>query len=177
MNAKFRKPTQELQLEIMHPNESIITQFYQAFQQRNAAQMNACYADLIIFNDPAFGVMEGKDVRDMWTMLCASAQELQIDFGPIQLLDEEYAQCPWRARYRFRKTNRMVDNHIVAHMRLQDGKIIEHTDQFDLYRWSRMALGWKGFLFGWSNFMQGKIRQQAHQSLATFQARQTATSA
>lgn len=153
----------------MQSNQDTITAFYRAFQIKDAEGMARCYHPAIVFNDPAFGILEGEEVRDMWRMLCASAKDLHIEFGPVTLLDEEYAQCPWRARYTFSKTGRQVDNSIKAHMRLQDGLIIEHTDQFDLYAWTRMALGWKGWVLGWTNFMQGKIRSQAHRSLAQFQ--------
>ena len=53
-------------------------------------------------------------------------------------------------------------------MRFRDGKIIEHTDDFDLWKWSRQALGIKGWLLGWSEFVQKKIRNSAQDSLLAF---------
>jgi hypothetical protein len=101
-------------------------------------------------------------------MLCKRAKDFSLTYGNIQLLDEEYATCDWNAQYLFSKTGRKVNNKIKAHMRLKDGLIIEHTDAFDFYKWTRMAMGLPGFLFGWSNFMQGKIQKGARKGLVDF---------
>lgn len=149
----------------MSGNEELITRFYTAFGLRDANGMNACYNEDPIFNDPAFGILQGEDVRAMWAMLCKNGKDLHIQFSNIQLLDEEYATCNWTATYTFSKTGRKVVNHIKAHMRIIDGKIAEHTDQFDIWKWSGMALGWKGSLLGWSGYMKQKIRNSALKSL------------
>jgi hypothetical protein len=31
------------------------------------------------------------------------------------------------------------------------------TDDFDIWKWSKQALGLTGYLFGWTGFMQNKI--------------------
>lgn len=149
----------------MSGNEELIKRFYTAFGQRDASAMNACYSEDPIFNDPAFGILQGEDVRAMWAMLCKNGKDLQIQFSNIQLLDEEYATCNWTATYTFSKTGRKVVNHIKAHMRIIDGKIAEHTDQFDIWKWSGMALGLMGSLLGWSGYMKQKIRNTALKSL------------
>lgn len=149
----------------MSGNEELITRFYTAFGQRDANGMNDCYSEEPIFNDPAFGILQGEDVRAMWEMLCKNGKDLHIKFSNIQLLDEEYATCNWTATYTFSKTGRKVVNHIKAHMRIIDGKIAEHTDQFDIWKWSGMALGLMGSLLGWSGYMKQKIRNTALKSL------------
>ena len=53
-------------------------------------------------------------------------------------------------------------------MRIRDGLITEHTDQFDIWKWSRQALGLSGVLLGWSNFMKVKIRKMASKNLGKF---------
>jgi hypothetical protein len=53
-------------------------------------------------------------------------------------------------------------------MRIQDGKIIEHSDAFKLSVWSAQALGWRGTLFGWTGFMKRKIRENARKNLERF---------
>jgi ketosteroid isomerase-like protein len=156
----------------MNGNEVIITKFYTAFQQLDYATMQKCYADGIIFNDPAFGILQGAEAKAMWEMLCKNAKEFSLTFSNIQLLDEEYATCNWVATYTFSKTGRKVVNHIKAHLRIQDGKITEHTDQFDIWKWSRQALGTPGLLLGWSGYLKNKIHQNARQSLEKFMAKQ-----
>lgn len=152
----------------MHPNEQLIQRFYQAFQQKDYATMQSCYSEDIIFNDPAFGILEGPEAKAMWEMLCKNARDFSLSYSNIQLLDEEYATCQWVANYSFSKTGRKVVNHVKAHMRIQHGEITEHTDQFDLWKWSRQALGLPGLLLGWSGYMKSKIRSNAHKSLERF---------
>ncbi|MCX6319633.1 MAG: nuclear transport factor 2 family protein [Bacteroidetes bacterium] len=152
----------------MEPNETIITRFYTAFSKLDHATMNSCYSEDIVFNDPAFGLLEGEEVRCMWEMLCKNAKDFSLTFSNVQLLDEEYAKCNWTATYTFSQTGRRVVNHITAFMRLKDGKIIEHSDAFKLSKWAAQALGWKGELFGWMNWMKKKIQKNARKNLEKF---------
>ena len=152
----------------MNGNVQIIERFYSAFQKLDYATMQSCYSDDIIFNDPAFGILEGAEAKAMWEMLCKNANNFSLSFSNIQLLDEEYATCDWVANYTFSKTSRKVTNKIKAHMRLQDGMIIEHTDQFDIWKWSRQALGLPGILLGWSGYLKNKIRNNARKNLQKF---------
>lgn len=152
----------------MPNNANIITKFYTAFQQLDYQAMNSCYSDNIVFNDPAFGLLRGDEAKAMWEMLCKNAKDFSLTFSNIQLLDEEYATCNWVATYTFSKTGRRVVNNIKAFMKLQDGKIIEHSDGFKLSRWAAQALGFKGVLLGWTGFMKRKIQQNARKSLIAF---------
>lgn len=152
----------------MNDNANVIREFYTAFQQRNAAAMNACYAEDIVFSDPVFGLLQGDEVRAMWSMLCQQAKDFSLEFSDIELLDEEYATCRWVARYTFSGTGNRVENRIKAFMRLKDGKIIEHSDGFRLSTWIGQALGWKGVLFGWTNFMKRAVQKRARASLDRF---------
>ena len=152
----------------MHTNEIIINRFYSAFQQKNAAEMNLCYSENIAFSDPVFGLLHGEEVKSMWEMLCKNGKDLQLSFGNIQLLDEEYATCDWVAQYTFSQTGRRVVNKIKAHIRVENGIITEHTDAFDIYNWSRQALGLKGWLFGWTAWFQKKLQQKTRKALEKF---------
>lgn len=152
----------------MNQQEAIITKFYTAFQQKDAATMNSCYADDIVFSDPVFGMMQGDAVRAMWQMLCARAKDFSLEFGNIQCLDEEYATCNWTATYTFGGTGRKVVNKITAHMRIQNSIITEHSDAFSLYKWCRQALGPIGWIFGWSGFVHNSVRRKALKGLSQF---------
>ena len=149
-------------------NEEIIQRFYTAFQKLDYKTMQDCYSQDIIFNDAVFGVLQGDEARVMWEMLCKQATKFSLTFSDIRLLDEEYATCNWTATYIFSKTARPVVNYVKAHMRIQDNKITEHTDQFNLYKWCRQALGLPGVLLGWSSLLQNKIRKQARTNLRKF---------
>ncbi len=47
----------------MQTNTEIITKFYSAFQKLDYTTMNSCYSDEIVFNDPAFGLLRGDEVK------------------------------------------------------------------------------------------------------------------
>ena len=154
----------------MNGNDQIIQKFYTAFQQLDYTTMQQCYSTQPIFNDAVFGILQGDEVGAMWEMLCRNAKDFSLQFSDIQLLDEEYASCRWTAMYTFSKTGRRVTNHVKAHLRIQDGLITEHTDQFNFHKWSRQALGLSGLLLGWSGYLQNKVRANAKKSLEKFMA-------
>lgn len=149
-------------------HSEIIAKFYTAFQQLDYKTMQACYSDDAVFSDPVFGLLDTAQTRAMWEMLCKSADDFSLVFDSIQLLDEEYATCDWTASYRFSATGRRVVNKVRAHMRLQNGCIIEHSDAFAIYSWSRQALGLPGLLFGWTTWMNRRVQQKARVSLEKF---------
>jgi hypothetical protein len=72
------------------------------------------------------------------------------------------------ATYTFSQTGNTVVNDIRARFTFRDGKIVSHTDTFDLWRWSSQALGFKGKLLGWTPLVQNAIRKQARKGLADY---------
>mgnify|MGYP001420654526 CR=1 FL=1 len=158
----------------MDANEQLISRFYSAFQKLDHKSMNGCYSDEIVFFDPAFGLLRGVETTCMWEMLCKNAKDFSLVFGNIIALDHEYYTCDWVATYTFSGTGRRVVNKVKAHMRLADGKIIEHSDGFSLHKWSMMALGFSGWLLGWNSFYQNNIKKQARKKLEGFMERRGA---
>lgn len=154
----------------MNENEKLISQFYMAFQRCDSAAMNACYSSDVLFSDPIFGMLEAAEVKKMWEMLCKNARSLDIKFSNIQDIGDDYYTCDWTATYIYSKTGRPVVNHIKAYMRISEGNIIEHSDGFSVYKWSRQALGPVGWLLGWNGTFQRKIRERAKASLVAYMA-------
>jgi ketosteroid isomerase-like protein len=157
--------------KMSHPNTELIARFYTAFQQRDAETMAACYADDVVFSDPAFGELRGEEARDMWRMLVARAQDFSLTFDGVEA-DELNGRAHWVARYTFSQTGRTVVNRIDARFVFREGRIAEHRDTFDLWRWTRQALGIKGALLGWTPFVQGAIRAQARKGLDLYRRKQ-----
>jgi ketosteroid isomerase-like protein len=154
----------------MNPNEQLIEEFYAAFAAGNAKTMASCYHEDIVFEDPVFGFLKGREVSDMWQMLIdRSKGNLKIEFSNVTANGDSGA-AKWVATYLFSKTNREVVNTISADFQFKDGLIYRHTDHFDLWAWCRQALGFSGMLLGWTGFMQRKIRQQALESLQKYRA-------
>ncbi len=144
----------------------LITTFYTAFTSRDAEAMAACYAPDARFCDPVFTDLRGPQVGDMWRMLCSSATDLSLDFDSVT--DES---AHWVASYSFPSTGRRVRNDIRASFVCADGLIQEHRDTFDLWAWSRQAIGPAGVVLGWTPMMQRRIRDQAISGLRRYQAR------
>lgn len=152
----------------MDINQLTIERFYTAFQQKDYRAMNACYAEDIVFYDPAFELLKGSEVGYMWEMLCGSAKDFTLTFGNNQALDHEYYTCDWIATYTYSATGKKVINKIKANMKMQNGIILEHSDAFSLHKWSSQALGFIGQLVGWNSFFQRKIKNKARKKLVQF---------
>ena len=152
----------------MTPNETTINKFYTAFANADAEQMRECYHANVQFRDPAFGLLKGEEVSQMWKMLIERSKgNIKIDFSEVKA-NEHLGSAIWIAKYNFSKTNRKIENSISAKFHFQDGLIIKHTDDFDIWKWSKQALGLKGLLLGWTGFMQNKIQEQARMSLKMY---------
>lgn len=153
----------------MNANENTIHQFYTAFANGDPASMCQCYDPKIEFSDPVFGSLSGTAVCQMWQMLIEKSKgEIKIEVSNIKA-DEQFGTAQWIATYNFSKTNRKIVNSIQAQFHFKDGLIIKHTDVFSIWKWSKQAFGLFGFLFGWTAFMQKKIRNTALSSLKRYQ--------
>jgi hypothetical protein len=148
----------------MHPNAALIDRFYKAFAAKDSATMAACYHDRVRFSDPVFPNLEGERARGMWKMLVARGKDLRVEHSGVEA-DDISGKAHWDAYYSFGPQQRKVHNSIDARFKFQDGLIIEHVDSFDLWKWTRMALGVPGVLLGWSPMIQGKVRKQAGSGL------------
>lgn len=150
--------------------KQLIERFYESFQNLDAEGMAACYHDDIVFEDPGFGVLKGEKAKNMWRMLCASqnGKNFRVEASNIQYADQK-GSAHWEAHYIFSKTGRKVHNIIDAEFLFKDGKIIKHTDHFDLYRWSRQTLGLAGYLIGWTSFFKQKLHAQTGALLSAFE--------
>lgn len=153
----------------MHPNALLITGFYEAFARQDPGPMRAVYADDARFGDGAFPDLRGRDIGDMWAMLCERAQGFSLSFRDVQA-DDAKGSAHWEARYLF-GGKRKVHNVIDAAFVFRDGRVVQHTDTFDFYRWSRQALGAAGWLLGWSGFLQRQVQRRSAKLLSGWQRR------
>jgi ketosteroid isomerase-like protein len=151
----------------MHPNAELLTRFYEAFARRDGAAMAACYGDDATFSDPVFADLVGKECGAMWRMLTEQGKDLEIVYSDIEA-DDSDGKARWVATYTFSVTGRKVVNVIDARFTFRDGKIATHRDHFDLYKWTRMALGPMGALLGWSPIVQGPLRNKAKGNLVAW---------
>jgi ketosteroid isomerase-like protein len=155
------------------PNEELIERFYSAFAQRDGATMAACYTADATFSDPVFQNLSGDEPGAMWRMLTERAEDLRIELLEHEAGGEQ-GSAHWVADYSYAQTGRPVRNDIRASFRFKDGLIAEHVDDFDLYAWTRQALGLTGTLLGWTPILRGAVRKRARAALDEFRQREQA---
>lgn len=151
----------------MHDNAKKLTAFCEAFARKDAGPMRAVYAPDARFSDGAFPDLRGKDIGDMWAMLCEIAQDFSVEFRDVQA-DDMQGRAHWEARYLF-QGKRRVHNVIEAAFVFRDGQVVQHVDTFDFHRWSKQALGPVGYLLGWSGFLQKQVQAQSAKLLRGWQ--------
>jgi hypothetical protein len=151
----------------MNDNEKLITQFYEALNQRDGEAMCACYDNSIFFSDPVFPELHGEEAKNMWRMLCQKSTDLQVSATHIQANDSE-GSATWEAHYTFGNTGRKIHNQVQAQFKFKNHKMVHHVDQFSFWKWSRQALGPMGWIAGFSPWLLNQVRQNARNSLTRF---------
>lgn len=166
--------------------EAAVAAFYAAFARLDPAAMAALYAEHVRFRDEAF-VLEGREATmAMWTMLCEGVRgqgstglevwRLEASAIRRDAADPRVVLAHWDVHYRFGATGRRVFNRIDARFVFgADGRVVEHVDRFDFWRWSRQALGAPGLLLGWSPWLKGQVAKQAAAQLARWRKKQAAS--
>lgn len=149
--------------------KKLIETFYTGLSNLDTETMISCYHDDVVFEDPGFGKLKGDRAKGMWRMLCKNARNFRVEFSQVEANDQK-GSAHWEAWYSFSKTGRSVHNKIDAQFEFKDGKIIKHTDHFNLHRWASQAIGWKGALLGWTGFFKKKLIAQTNKMLDNFMA-------
>lgn len=137
--------------------------------------MTACYAKDAHFHDPAFGDLQGEDIGAMWRMLTGRAKDLEVELRGHEA-DESAGTAHWVARYTF-STGRPVVNEVRARFRFdEEGRIVDHVDDFDFHAWAKQALGPSGHLVALLPPLRKKARAKALDQLATYKREETGSS-
>ncbi len=153
-------------------NGLLINNFYNAFASLESDGMNNCYHPQAVFTDPAFGELHDEQLFAMWRMLIARSDGNLIVTHANVIAEGNHGSAEWTARYNFKQTGRTIVNRVTASFEFENGKIIRHTDQFDLWHWARQALGWKGWALGWTPFFKSQLRNQTQAMLASYMEKQ-----
>lgn len=152
----------------MNPNQQVIERFYTAFRQKDYATMQQCYAHDATFSDAIFKNLNAGQVKAMWQMLCTgSSADFKVEYRVLSA-NGDSVTAEWTAWYTFSATGKKVINRIKASFTLRDGLIVTHIDDFDFYTWAKQALGFKGFLLGWTPFLKNKVQKSAADKLENF---------
>lgn len=148
-------------------NGACILRLYESFRRQDGAAMADCYHPHATFSDPVFTNLRGPEVGAMWAMLCGRAKDFELAYSSVWA-DGERGGAHWEADYTFASTGRRVHNVIEAEFEFREGLILRHADRFSLWRWSAMALGPVGALFGWSPPVRSSIRRKAAAGLRQY---------
>lgn len=137
-------------------HSALITRFYEAFQRLDAEAMVACYSADIIFSDPAFGTLRGKDAGDMWRMLSTRAKDFSLTFDNVHA-DERNGSAHWVATYLFSQTGRTVVNDIQARFVFATARSASITTASICgagrgRRWARQGCCWAGHRWSRARF-------------------------
>ena len=159
---------------MMHPNETLLHAFYQAFQRKDYDAMKACYHPEAEFNDEVFRNLNAREAGMMWEMLIKNGRDLKLEYAEVEAGDTS-GQAVWTATYSFSKAKRKVVNTIQASFQFRDGKIIRHTDRFGFYRWARQAFGIPGLLLGWTGWFRARVRAGVKGQLQAYMAARSAS--
>jgi hypothetical protein len=145
----------------------VAERFFEAFMVRDHYTMGLLYAEHATFSDPVFPLLNARGARLMWKMLLTRAEDLGIE---VKVIEDSpaHASVDWVAHYTFGATGRPVVNRVHTEMALSNGRIVRQVDSFDLWRWSRQALGARGWLLGWTPLVRDKIRAQAAHALREY---------
>ncbi|AFC26373.1 nuclear transport factor 2 family protein [Saprospira grandis] len=169
------RSSKELSLSLKEENmenKALIDKFYKAFAAADYETMASCYHPEVVFEDPAFGRLQGERAKKMWEMLLTQSKDSILIRHSELSADAEKGQAKWVADYKYGDKRRPVHNIVQAQFRFKDGLIIEHRDQFNLWRWSKQALGTTGHLLGWSGFFRKKMQQTTNGMLDKYMAKQ-----
>lgn len=156
----------------MISNQQLIEHFYTCFQRKDISGMQSCYAKVVTFSDPVFQKLNCKEVCSMWEMLITTGKDLTLTFDGI-VSEGNKVKANWVASYTFSATGRRVINRVEARFIIHEGKIILHEDQFNFHTWAKQALGFSGWLLGWSDFLKSKVSKQAREKLNKYMAKQS----
>ncbi|MBR9773825.1 MAG: nuclear transport factor 2 family protein [Cytophagales bacterium] len=153
-------------------NKALLNKFYTSFIKGDSQAMGECYHTDVVFKDPVFGTLKGARACKMWEMLLTSKKgELKVSYKIARVSDKK-GKVNWVAEYHFGKNNRKVINNVSGEFKFEDGKIIEHIDTFNLWKWSKQAMGTLGYLIGWTPLMKKKIQKSTNKKLNNFIAGQ-----
>lgn len=155
-------------MDQVEKNKQVIENFYNALNEGNIQEMMKQYHSDVIFEDPGFGKLDYYQVVKMWEMLISKrSQSFKLIYKNVEA-HENVGSVNWIVTYHYSATQRKVVNNIMAQFKFCDGKIIEHKDSFNLWKWTRQALGISGYLLGWTAFMRKKLNQGTKEVLEDY---------
>lgn len=98
--------------------------------------MDALYANDVTFKDAIFAFDDKPGVMGMWKNLFKTDPNAKLKFT-VDAVQGDTVKGHWVADYHVNQ--RPVHNEVATTMKVRDGKITEHTDDFSWKKWAPQA--------------------------------------
>ncbi|RKR82268.1 SnoaL-like protein [Mucilaginibacter gracilis] len=154
----------------MYSNEKLILDFYDNLRKGDVKKIGNFYAKNATFRDPIFISLNASQASAMWAMV-VKEKDFQIDIKKIDISDRFLtADCTliWTC-----ENGKKVLNDITSRFAFNtDGKILLHSNHFDVYKLVKQTTGTIGVLFGWTKVLRNRTRRLAAEKLNYFMKEQ-----
>ncbi len=114
----------------------VVSAFYKAFESKDVDAQEKLYAPNVKFKDAIFSFDNAKDTANMFRSLTKVDPNAKIKFT-LDSADGSAVKGHWVADYHV--LGRPVHNEVSTTMKVVDGKITEHTDDFSWKKWAPQA--------------------------------------
>ena len=136
-------------------NHQLITDFFEAFKNKDFEKMNKCYFEEVQYFDPMFHFLNGKYVMLMWKHRYQHAENFSLNWHSIEHLGSGYYTVKYEISYEY-VNKKSIHLSVKSHIRIQNFLISEHSDAFSMHQFLKCANGFIGELLGWNRFYQNK---------------------
>ncbi|MFZ5443124.1 MAG: nuclear transport factor 2 family protein [Myxococcota bacterium] len=114
----------------------VVRRFYEAFEAKDVDAMEQLYAPNLRFQDAIFSFDDAAGAAHMWRKLFQVDPHAKLSFT-LDSADGATVKGHWVADYHV--GGRPVHNEVSTTMRVEGGKIVQHTDDFSWKKWAPQA--------------------------------------
>ncbi|MCX6293147.1 MAG: hypothetical protein NT127_02465 [Sphingobacteriales bacterium] len=136
-------------------NHQLITDFFEAFKNKDFEKMSKCYFQEVQYFDPMFHFLNGNYVMLMWKHRYEHVENFSLNWHSIEDLGSGYYTVKYEISYAYINKKR-IQLSVKSHIRIQNFLISEHSDAFSMHQFLKCTDGFIGELFGWNRFYQNK---------------------
>lgn len=115
----------------------VVSQFYEAFARKDVEAMGKLYAPNVKFKDALFQFGDAASTTKMWRKLFSLDPNAKLQFK-LDSVQGDVVKGHWVGDYTV--SGRPVHNETPTTLRVVDGKIVEHHDDWSWDRWAPQAL-------------------------------------
>lgn len=148
--------------------QHVIKAFYKAVNNRDTDLLRSVYATDIVYFDPQFEYLEGAKVMAMWRYIFEERTSLKINPCTVKDEGDGYFTCHHADSYLFTPKQRNIEMNAVSNFRIENDRIVEHSEAFSLHQWATKAYGGWASIIGWNRWYQQQIKNSARRNLLNF---------